>query len=266
MNKIGFFRNKDSIYFVIIIFLFIAGYAFFFTSRLWMPPGSDVRYLTNLNEDVNWGNRTIQIIRWDYCDESKTMEVELDVENSEFDGKNSYDFEALEYGGKELKIKKIVEEADWIVIQISELPKRWSEVSLRMFVAGTDSDKLKLYTNIKAVNKVEQVVEKDINGYRVGRLEAEILNYQNEVADKNKEISELTAEIENIQAEISRLEESKTYQTEIQIEATNEKISDANTKLISNQEKIMDLQEEIEEINKRIEMVQLQINEVLGSD
>lgn len=266
MNKVGFFRNKDSIYFVIIIFLFIAGYAFFFTSRLWMPPGSDVRYLTNLNEDVKWGNRTVKIIRWDYCDKSKTMEVELDVENTEYDGKNSYDFEALEYGGKELKIKKIVEEADWLVIQISDLPKRWSEVSLRMFVAGTDEDRLKLYTNIKAVNKVENIVEKDINGYRVGRFETEILNYQNEVDEKNKDISELTTEIENIQAEIARLEESKTYQTELQIEATNEKISEANLKLVSNQEKIVSLQEEITEINKRIEMVQLQINEVLGID
>lgn len=266
MNKVGFFRNKDSIYFVIIIFLFIAGYLFFFTSRLWMPPGSDVRYLTNINEDVNWGSRTVRIIRWDYCDENKIMEVELDVENSEYDGKNSYDFEALEYGGKELKIKKIVEEADWIVIQISELPKKWSEVSLRMFVAGTDEDRLKLYTNIKAVNKVEKIVEKDINGYRAGRFEAEIINYQAEIDSKNKEISELTTEIENIQAEIARLESSKTYQTEIQIEATNEKISEANVKMVSNQEEIVTLQEEIAEINKRIEMVQLQINEVLSSD
>lgn len=266
MNRIGFLRNKDSIYFVIIIFLFIAGYSFFFTSRLWMPPGSDVRYFTNLNEEVNWGSRTVKIIRWDYCNKSKIMEVELDVANKEYDGKNVYDFEALEYGGEELSVKKIVEEADWIVLQISGLPKRWSEVSLRMFVEGTNEDRLKLYTNVKNVNKVEKIAEKDINGYRVGRFEKEVLNYQNEINDKNKQIESLTTEIENIQAEMARLEDGKTYQTELQIEATNEKISEANIKMISNQEKIVELQEEIAEINKRIEMVKLQINEVLNSD
>lgn len=87
IDKIQLRKNKESLSFIIIIFLLTGGYLFFFTSTLWMPPSADASYLTPVGKEVIWDDRTITINRWQYSKEQQEMEVEIMVDNKSYDGK-----------------------------------------------------------------------------------------------------------------------------------------------------------------------------------
>ena len=198
MNTINFKKNKESIRFFIIIFFFVGGYAFFFSSMYWMPASVDASYLTKVGIENTWNNRHITITRWDYSEEQGVMEVELSVENKSYDGKNTYDFSAVDLRGRKLTIDTQVTDTDWIVLQIKDIPNKWSDISLRMEVAGEDKERLKLYTNINDVNKVKRIKSLNRIGYLQKRFESEICNYKKGVEHKQGEIKILNQEITEV--------------------------------------------------------------------
>ena len=258
MNKINFKKNKESIRFLLIIFFFIGGYVFFFSSMYWMPASVDASYLTRVGKETTWNDRNVTITRWEYSEKQNLMEVELSVENKSYDGKNKYDFSAVDLRGRKLKAETVIEDADWIVLQLKEIPEKWSDVSLRMEIAGADKERLKLYTNINEVAKVEKIETLSRSGYLKKRFEGEIENYQTSVSEKQKKIETLQGEIGEVRKEIERITESKLYQTDKQKQESDSLISDANSTISTKEKQIATLQSEIEEINKRIEMKEKQ--------
>ena len=74
----------------LVLVVILAGYAVFFTSHQWMPKSANGSLLTPLNEPVTYEGREFTIRRWDYCESEQTMEIELDIANSTFDGLDSY--------------------------------------------------------------------------------------------------------------------------------------------------------------------------------
>ena len=86
-KKPGRFRKaKGTYFFYIFIFFFIGGYALFFSSRGWMSTQSLAKKQTELHKEVEWENRKVRIIRWEYSEEQHLMEVELDITNTKYDG------------------------------------------------------------------------------------------------------------------------------------------------------------------------------------
>ncbi len=263
MNKLAFKKNKESIRFILIIFFFIGGYLFFFTSSFWMPASIDASYLTKVGAENLWNDRAVTITRWDYCEEQSKMEVELSIENKSYDGKNKYVFYTVDSNGNKLVTEVKVEEPDWVVLQIKELAGKWSDISLRMEIADTDLDRLKLYTNVVDVNKVDKIEDLDRTGYLNKRFEGEIVNYKKTIEEKNAEIQKIENEISEIKKEINRLTEAELYQTEKQKQESEALIGDANSTISSKEKKISTLQAEIDEINKRIEMKQKQQEDLM---
>ena len=141
-------RNKDAIRFFIIIFFFVGGYVFFFSSTYWMPTSADASYLTKIGVTNSWEDREVTINRWQYSETQQLMEIDLDVANKSYDGINKYKFSAMDLKGNKLKCDVMIEEDDWIILRISGIPKRWSDVSLRMEMPDGTGDRLKLYTNV----------------------------------------------------------------------------------------------------------------------
>ena len=263
MNKLTLKKNKESVRFIIIFFFFIGGYIFFFSSRLWMPASVDASYLTRLGIESTWNDRNVIITRWDYCEEQHEMEVELTVENKSYDGKNKYDFSAVDLSGNKLVTEVKVEEPDWIVLQIKELPDKWSDISLRMEVADANLERLKLYTNVVAVTKVKKIEDLDRNGYLNKRFEGEVANYKHTIKEKQSEIEKLKSEIEEINKEIKRLADAELYQTDKQKQESEALIGDANSTISTKEKKIGTLNSEIDEINRRIEMKQKQQQDLI---
>ena len=264
MNKIDLKKNKESIRFLIIIFFFVGGYAFFLTSMKWMPTTEDASYISKLGIENKWNDRTVVINRWDYSKEQNLMEVELKINNKSYDGKNKYNFSAKDLNGNDLKTNVKVEEDDWIVLQISDVPGRWSDISLRMSIKDSKEETLKLYTNIKDVDKVDKIEKLDYKGYITKRFNIEINNYKDEISKNEKEKIKLNKEIGEIQKEIERLEQKKIYQTEQEKQDSDSLIGEANYSISTKQKKIEDLDMDIAELNERIQMKEQQKQDSLA--
>lgn len=97
-------KHKKSIFFPTFIVIFIVGYAFFLTSKLWYPNGDDLVTATKLNTEKFFNGRTVKVMRWDYSKSQGLCEVELDISNQQYDGIDTYDYEAILPSGKELDI------------------------------------------------------------------------------------------------------------------------------------------------------------------
>ena len=262
IDKIQLRKNKESLSFIIIIFLLTGGYLFFFTSTLWMPPSADASYLTPVGKEVIWDDRTITINRWQYSKEQQEMEVEIMVDNKSYDGKNKYTFSAVELRGNKLKTAVKVSDEDWIVVQIKDIPRRWSDVSLRMNVDGKNTTTLKLYTNLNDVSNVKKIESLDYVGYKNKRFSNEILIYEKEIKDNQKQQDNLRNENNEITKEIKKIQQEKVYQTDFQKQDSDSKIAEAQNDITNNEKIINDLDGDINEIRQRIEMTKKQIQDL----
>lgn len=253
---------QDNLKFIIPIGIIVLGYLFFFSSKWWMPIGSDVSYYTELGEPQEWNSRKITLIRWDYCEEEKSMEIELDIQNNSFDGINTYVCSATDINEGYIDIEKVVEEPDWIIIKLSDIPKRWSEISLRLGMNADDDEPCKVYTNIVKVNYVDTLGQDSITGYRIQRFNIEIANYQKQISEKEEQIKEIQKSNDRINQEITRLEENKKYQTDEQKAETDEIISNARSQINTNNESKQEQEVKITELQQRIGKIQEQIREL----
>lgn len=265
MNSYFWKKIKGNIQFIVPVTIILFGYIFFFTSNYWMPIGSNVSYFTKPGYKQEWNNREITLIRWDYCEQDQSMEIELDIQNNSFDGINKYIVSATDMNEGYIDIAKVVEEPDWIIVKLSNVPKRWSEISLRLMMNEEDEDPCKVYTNIKKVKHVKTLGQKDITGYRINRFNLEIENYQNEIKNIEEEKDKINKSTQNITEEINRLLEQEKFQTDQQKEETDSVINNARSQINSNNETIQGLEVKIAEINRRIEKTKEKIKELNDS-
>lgn len=255
--------QKGTIFFYAFFFFFIGGYLFFFTSRAWMPTTGTAEKVTALNEKISWDDREIKLMRWQYSEEQHLMEVELDITNTTFDGTTSYQFEAMETSAGFLKVVPIIEDSDWVVVQIQDVPEKFAEISFRVENPNDENaGKLRLYTNIQDVERVARLEVKDRMGYRIGRYETEIASYESEIEQLETKIMEEKQKMKNIEAEITKLEEQKEYQTESERENTDSILAEANTELEQSQGRIEQHETDITEYQERIDNIQIQIKEL----
>lgn len=261
-DRLNLKKNKEAIRFFIIIFFFVGGYAFFFSSTYWMPASADASYLTKIGATNLWEDREVTINRWQYSKKQRLMEIDLDVSNKSYDGINKYKFSAMDLKGNILKCEVIIEEDNWIVLRIEDIPKKWSDVSLRMEMPDGTGDRLKLYTNIVDVERVAELKSMDRNGYMAQRFNIEISNMQNDVETDYKQINTLKNEIAEVQKEIERISKEKLYQTEKEQIESDSLIAEANSTITSKQKEIQELMADIDEINKRIEMKNREKNDL----
>ena len=52
-------KVKENIQFIVPLVLIFSGYLFFFTSKYWMPVGSNVSYFTKIGYTQEWNNRDV---------------------------------------------------------------------------------------------------------------------------------------------------------------------------------------------------------------
>lgn len=262
IEKINWKKNRDNIRFFIIIFFFVGGYIFFFSSQMWMPVTADASYITPVGSEKSWDDRKVIINRWEYSINQNLMEVELNIENNSYDGNNEYKFTAVDLRGRELKTEIKVADEDWIIVQLENVPDRWSDISLRMETVKGNSGTLKLYTNINAVSKVSKIDNLDYKGYKIKSFNSEIEQMKKELNNKRKQQDKLRKQNIEINKEIERLNSDKNYKTEEEVRAIDEKIGKAQTTITTNEQTINDIDGDIEEINKRIVLKEKQIEDL----
>lgn len=259
-------KNKNgTLAFRIFLFLFIGGYIFFFSSKLWMPTAGDAKRVTRIGQEMDWNDRKVKILRWDYSPEQSLMEVELSIVNKKFDGINTYDYTALKPDGSSLAVNVVLEEPDWVILQIEDVPKKFSELALRMeFPDNEDAGMIKMYTNKNDVRMVDKIKAKDRNGYLKARYEEEISGYNESISDLQQQIQKEQEEIENIKEEITRLDSNREYQTESENEQTDSLVLEAEHNITSLNDTIDSQGQELEEYRERIQKIKEKI-ETIGN-
>lgn len=250
-------RRSKSKGLAVLLAVFLGGYAFFFSSNLWMPPSGNATKQTPLNQKTEWEGRTVTLLRWEYAKEEHKMEVELEIANTSFDGIDTYTYHALDSSNRRLTVTPVLEDPDYVVLQLTNLSSRWSEVSLRMELPKEEQTEeastLRMYTNVADVQRVESLPSLTRNGYLVKRVEGQIAAYEEEICRLTEESKNQKDYQENCEEEILRLTEGKKYQTEEEIEETDRLIQTARQKVKVSEENCKQIEKSITECREKIE-------------
>lgn len=254
-----FKRNHNANYFVFII-IALAGYIFFYSSSFWWP-SSNSEYFTPLNEQITWQNRIFIIRNWSYSADQNLMELELDIQNNNFDGKNIYEISAMTPGLEELEVKEVISEPTMIVLHICEIPDDWEAISVHISLQDPgEKDLLKLYTNNQLVQRVEQINVLDKNGYLRQRIqrdletsEQELLDLQRKQTDQEEKIQECEILLDSLyQRKKISIGEELTNLNE-QITQTEKSLKDLEDELLIIKEDILGKEDEIQQYQKKLQ-------------
>lgn len=246
-------KRKGNIIIYFIIFFIVSGYTFFFASNF-IIPNSDKYQNTKLNQEISFQNRLFRITRWQYSEQQNLMEVELSIENRNLDGKDTYNYSvATKPIAKNTEVETIIEERNFVVLQIKNLPKDFTEISLRVGVQDNNDSLLRLYTNKKDVEYVDNIEAKTLNEYMLDKIDRDIVIYNNYIKELKTKIAENEDKIEIINDTIKDLEEDKLYQTDEEISETNNSINSYSAEIERCEDDINAINEEIKEYELKIQ-------------
>lgn len=256
-------RKNKSLLMTLFVIIFIGGYAFFFTSRLWLNPRGAATRFTKLSEVQSLEGREVSVLYWRYSEEQDEMEVMLLISNTTLDGVDTYSYTAVDANENNYETAVVCEDAALAVVQIEGIPKNWTEISLRMSLPddtnsgdaleSTQGEVLRLYTNINDVEKVSEIQTKSESEYQSERLYLMIASYEDEITAIEEEIKEEETYQETLQNEIKRLIADEEYQTDEEKAESETLIKQANGKLENSQIQEETLKDDIKELEEKIE-------------
>ncbi len=242
----------------LLLTVIIAGYAFFLTTKLWLPDVKELVDATPLYEKQVSGDYSIYLTKWEYAQKDQSMEIIVETETTNLLAAR-LECEAVERTAGELHTKTLISDREYQVIQITDIPQNWKEISLRMI--DDKGEYLSLYTNIDAVEQVEALKEKSEDGYLADRIQGQIEYDAYRIRKKEQEISDLTAENRSLENGIDEMM-SKQYPTQEEADKAAELIKSAEKKCEVNDSTIETRKTEISELELRTEELKKQIEEL----
>ncbi|MGE6370747.1 hypothetical protein ACQKDB_16585 [Planococcus kocurii] len=229
--------NMSNLY-IGVAFLFILGFGFFGTSKLFMAEDIPINQ-TELNEEFDLrANGKFTVQDWAYDREQHMMEVTL-VTNGIEDYMTQLDFTAVsrEKLSAELPTEIVYDESDIYIIHIKDVPKEFNQIALRfnkgeksydeLFAEGEPDEEENsvistIYTDQRVV-KEESIPDRnfteyalEINDELIGEAERDI----EELEEKSRMMDDVIVEI---RTEIEQLQSNLLYQTvDEQVETNND--------------------------------------------
>lgn len=255
-NKTKEIKRKSNRYLIVFLAIFILGYTFFFTSNIFLPPSYQGVTVTKIAEPINSYNRDITVASWTYSKEEKKMEVIIEIENKSLDGKNEYNWQARDKKGI-LKTDVIYEDPNFVVLNISNLRWRWTEVALDMMPKEeTESEDgfsgIRMYTNDKKVEKVSSISKKSIEEYLVIASDSKINAVKEAIANTKEELDKCISKQNEIKKLMAELKEKEKYMTEVEIEENEIALSDYEIRLDTEENTKKQMEDRISELEKKI--------------
>lgn len=261
--------NVSNLY-ILAAFIFILGFGFFGTSKLFMAEDVPINQSPLRTEMDLRANGKFSINDWTYDEEQNLMEVTL-VTNGIQDYMTKLDFTAVsrERLSKELPTEIVYNESDIYVIHIKEVPKDFNQMALRLnkdekdfeelFVEGEKAEEPEenqvistIYTDERVVKK-ERLQDKNYTDYALDITEGLIADAQKDSEKLEGKIVVTDEIIDEIQREIERLQTDLLYQTvEEQVE-TNNKVFDLQKDIEDYEEEKNVLNEDIKNIQYKME-------------
>lgn len=243
---------------VTLLIVLVVGYLFFLTSKLWLPDMKEFITATPYFEKQMFDNYSIYLTKWEYAESQQKMEVIVEVETTDLLSE-PLECEAVERTARALHTEIVLNDREFLVIQISDVPKNWKEISLHL--KNAEEDYLGLYTNSDAVKRVEQIKKKDITGYKIERIQGQIDYDTYRIEKKRDEISKLTAENQELKSGIEEMQ-AKKYPTKEEADSVTVLIEKAEEKCASNENVLEKRKKEIGELEARTEELKKQLAEL----
>lgn len=240
----------------IFLYLFTAGYALFFTSPIWFPESEDLIPATPYYKRETYENYQMYLTEWEYAAMEGTMEIILELENNEVLDQKLL-FTAVERTKGDLEIKPVLEESEYVVLRLENVPTNWKEISLRAGKKG-DQNPVKFYTNVREVKETKTLPKQEKKSYQIERLQAQIAYDDAEILKKEKEIGSLKKENERLDQKMEELQEG-SYLSEEEVRKAEETITKARNQKKLNEDTIYALTEKIKSLTERSKKILEQI-------
>lgn len=264
----GFFAGRSfrNTFLAALSLFILGGYALFFTSGFWLPHNGNYSF-TVPGSSLEFANhRTLTLDRWDYSPEQDLMEVELEIDNPNFDGLDQYVCDVVIRTGSSEQtgtVKTVIAQDDFFVLHIWNVPKNFTELSLRIEVnSETVLGTAKLFSNKDDVRRVPVLTEKTKSEYLKDRVLALTGEYQSQIDLLHKTNQELQEKIQNIQTKNAQLEQDKKYLTERDIQKTNTRIADNESQIKALQEQIIVNESAVTEYQLKIQKAQEKADDI----
>lgn len=235
------------------LFIIVVGYVFFFTSLAWVPEKQEMIDITPYYQKVKLADYTFYISKSEYSQQDAAIQIIMEMESTDVTGKE-LTFSAVERTLGQLDVKAVCQEPNYAVLRITDLNPKWKEISVRVQVAG-DQTQAKFYTNIDVIEKKTSLPNLTETEYKMERLQAQIEYDTAQIQQKEKEIVELQEENKKISERIKALQED-TYPTEEEASKARELVIQAENQMKSNEDVILDRQKEAEKLEIRSANIQ----------
>ena len=249
------------------LIIFFLGYAVFFTSRLWLPTPYEGVAITPIGKSVTVEDRTLTIDSWKYSKEQREMEIIVEVNKTSLDSVNTYKWSVATATGK-LDTKAVHESKDIVVLKVTNVPRRWTELALNMSLKQEDMNKglefssLKVYTNDKHVDFVKKIKHKSTKGYLREAYLSKIEGYKAQLKTLRKERAAIKTKITNADKMIKDLTDKMQYQTSSDQQKTGDEISNISSERDSLNDRLKEKDAEIKEMQQRIDIQKELLNKL----
>ena len=143
----------------------------------------------------------------------------------------------MERTGGELEVKAVLDEPDYLILRIENIPENWKEISLRVGNTENEDSMKKFYTNVNRVEETKKLALKDEKGYLMDRLLAQKRQADQELEEIQKKITKLLQENEDLSKKEEEIK-AKTYLTQAEQKKGEETLIRAENQILINQETI----------------------------
>lgn len=255
----GFFvgRSFRNTFLALLGLLVLCGYAIFFSSTLWLPVQGTYSFTAPGSTLTFANHRALTLSRWDYSPAQNLMEVELEIDNPNFDGLDRYLCDSIvrtPSGERTAAVQTVVAQDDFFVLHILGIPKDFTELSLRIQVNDASTPgTAKLFSNKNDVRYVDNLTEKTKSEYLRDRVLALTDEYGAQIQKLEQENGALGEKIEAIREKNTQLEADKKYLTEQDLQKTQERIASNEAQLQAAQKQIVENESEISEFRLKIQ-------------
>lgn len=228
-----------------------------YTSNIWYPTKSDYKVTPYDTAIVNTDlKRELTLIRWEYSETQKLMQVQMQIKNSALDGVKEYVWSAKDRYKGIYEVEAVYQDYDIIVVNLINVPKDWTVISLRMGMPENDPNYhsiLKILGNYSNIQKVDNIENLDKNGYYKLDAEHSIAVSEKIVLKLEKDKENLRGKIEEINRERNDQIEKMEYLTEKEKEKAKVEIGTLENTIVTYQNQISELEAEQEEQREKIE-------------
>lgn len=251
-------KGHRNYFFYAFMIIFVGGYLFFLTSNFTMPlQGS--KYFSEIFSELSVDQKTFTLISWEYSDEQNLMEVIFKIDDYSYDQNESIAVTVRDRLQGTFPADIIIHNRDLMVIQISDVSKRFTDVSCQIDIGGSG---VKFYTNNEKVERVSDIKIMKEYEYYIRMLNGEINQYTMEIQDYEKDIEDVRSSINAANDTIKELRESEIYKTENEVNTIENRIEQINSDINGMENQIVDINGliyertlQIQNLNEQIEAI-----------